>query len=387
MQARSIRFGITILLLASSLPTAFFIWTIDQRTMSALAAASETSARLMHIGDLIAGIGTAQQSYVAPGQLDEPWFERTTRLTSELSREIGRTSEMLHAAEASDLIRELRTSIDTLRATDGRTRQNLQLGQDLMASDVIFSEGRNLLDAMSASVRRLDTAERSQLRATVSDLTRQRWITLGVAAALWLTGLLTLAAAGRQTAVATHGPEHAPQSLPDPQPRRQREGVDLTAAANVCTDLSRITTTSALPGLLGRAAGVLDASGLILWIGAGNQLFAVLGHGYDEEMLVRLGRIEREAENAAATAWRTGQMIVVPAAATGGRGAIVVPLFGLHSCIGVLSVEVRHSEDSPAVQAVATMIAAQLSTVVPAWPAGSLSAPAEGAAAANARTA
>jgi CHASE3 domain sensor protein len=341
----------------------------------------------MHMSDLITGIGTAQQSYVAPGQLDEPWFERTTRLTSELSREIGRASNVLRAPEASDLISQLRASVDTLTATDGRTRQNLQLGQDLMASDVIFSDGRNLLDAMSASLRSLETAERSQLRATVSDLTRQRWITLGVAAALWIAGLLTITAAGAGASGANDSSEHVPQRLLDPHPQlRRREGLDLAAAATICTDLSRITTTSALPGLLGRAAGVLDASGLILWISAGDQLFAVLGHGYDEEMLARLGPIEREAENAAATAWRTGQMIVVPATATGGRGAIIVPLFGLHSCIGVLSVEVRHSEDSPAVKAVATMIAAQLSTVVPAWPTGSLS-PAEGAAAAKARTA
>lgn len=387
MQARSIRFGIAILLLASSLPTAFFIWTIDQRTMSALAAGSEASARLMHMSDLVMGIGTARQSHVAPGQLDEPWFERTTRLTSELSREIDRAGEVLRAPEASGLIDQLRTSVATLTATDGRTRQNLQLGQDLMASDVVFSDGRNLLDAMGASLRSLGTAERLQLQATVSDLTRQRWITLGVAATLWIAGLLTLAASGARASGTTDSPEHVPQRLLDPHPQpRRREGVDLAAAANICTDLSRITTTSALPGLLGRAAGVLDASGVILWISAGDQLFAVLGHGYDEEMLARLGPIERETENAAATAWRTGQMIVVPATAAGARGAIIVPLFGLHSCIGVLSAEVRHSEDSPAVQAVATMIAAQLSTVVPAWPAGSLS-PAEGAEAAKARTA
>jgi hypothetical protein len=148
--------------------------------------------------------------------------------------------------------------------------------------------------------------------------------------------------------------------------------VDLAAAATVCTDLSRITTTAALPGLLGRAAGVLDASGVILWISAGEQLFPVIAHGYSADALARMGPIPRDAENAAASSWRTGQLAIVPAATTGGQGAVVTPLFGLHSCIGVLSVEVRHGEDNPAVQAVATMIAAQLSTVVPAWPAGSL---------------
>ncbi len=153
----------------------------------------------------------------------------------------------------------------------------------------------------------------------------------------------------------------------------------------MCTDLSRITTTSALPGLLGRAARVLDASGLILWISAGEQLFPVMAHGYSDDMLARMGPIARDTENAAASAWRTGQLAVVPAA-TGGQGAIVTPLFGLHSCIGVLSAEMRQGENSPSVQAVATMIAAQLSTVVPAWPAGSLT-PSDRASSSEARSA
>ena len=165
-----------------------------------------------------------------------------------------------------------------------------------------------------------------------------------------------------------------------------RVGVDLAAAATVCTDLSRITTTSALPGLLGRAAGALDASGRILWISAGDQLFPVMGHGYSPEVLARMGPIARDAENAAASAWRSGQLTVVPAATTGGQGAIVTPLFGLHSCIGVLSAELRQGEEKPEVQAVAAIIAAQLSTVVPAWPAGSLTA-AESAPASEARSA
>ena len=141
-----------------------------------------------------------------------------------------------------------------------------------------------------------------------------------------------------------------------------------------------------LPGLLGRAAGVLDASGLILWISAGEQLFPVMAHGYSHDMLARMGPIARDAENAAASAWRTGQLAVVPAATTGGQGAIVTPLFGLHSCIGVLSAELRQGEKSPPVQAVATIIAAQLSTVVPAWPAGSLT-PRQSAPSSEARSA
>jgi hypothetical protein len=327
------------------------------------------------MSDTLAGIGTAQQGYVAPGQLDEPWFERASTLTTELSREIQQARESPRAPQARTTLQQLTASLATLRSTDERTRENLQLGQELMASDVIFSDGRNLLDAMIGSLRDLQAAEQSHLRDELLALAQQRWLTLGVLAALWMAGLVVVS---RQSARSIAAPVHVKdpagtQRTPVSQPRSQhRISVDLAAAAAVCTDLSRITTTSALPGLLGRAAGVLDASGLILWISAGEQLFPVMAHGYSDDTLARMGPIARDAENAAANAWRTGQLAVVPAATSGAQGAIVTPLFGLHSCIGVLSAEVRQGETSPSVQAVATMIAAQLSTVVPAWPAGSL---------------
>jgi hypothetical protein len=390
MQERTVSLIVTALLLASVLFAAFFLWTIEQRATKAIALAGDAFIRLGQMNDTIAGIGTAQQSYVAPGQLDEPWFERASTLTAELSREIQQVGESLRSPEASAALRQLATSVATLTAVDARTRENLQIGQELMASDVIFSDGRNLLDAMLASLRDLQAAELAHLRAGQSGLARQRWQGLGAVAALWMGTLLLVMARLRRAAIiavrdesllrrsreaqAGRGEDQpiAPRPREDAQPRPEpRMPVDLAAAATVCTDLSRITTTTALPGLLRRAADVLDASGLILWISAGEQLFPVLAHGYSDDMLARMGPIARDAENAAARAWRTGQLTVVAAAPAGGQGAIVTPLFGLHHCIGVLSAELRHGEDL-AVQAVATMFAAQLSTVVPAWPAGSL---------------
>jgi len=373
MQERRGRVVVTVLLLASILSAAFFLTIIEQRASRAVALAGDASVRLARMSDTIAGIGTAQQSYLAPGQLDEPWFERASTLIGELSREIQQARERLRSPEASAALQQLSVSVATLTAADARIRQNLQLGQELMAADVIFSDGRNLLDAMTAALRDLQMAEQSHLRAQLTALARWRWFGVSAIAALGIGAMFIVMTRSRRVPAVPENDRRAAPRPVEAQPRPQpRMSVDLTAAATVCTDLSRITTTAALPDLLGRAAGVLDASGLILWISAGEQLFPVIAHGYSDDSLARMGPIARDAENAAASAWRTGQLAVVPAAKTGGPGAIVTPLFGLHRCIGVLSVEVRRGEDSPTVQAVATMIAAQLSTVVPAWPAASL---------------
>ena len=69
---------VTTLLLASLLCAAVFLLSIEQRTAKAAALAGDASARIARMSDTIAAIGTAQQGYVAPGQLDEPWFERAS---------------------------------------------------------------------------------------------------------------------------------------------------------------------------------------------------------------------------------------------------------------------------------------------------------------------
>ena len=375
------------LLLAVTVATATALWNLEHRRNSLNAASHDRTERLGRMSETIAGIGMSQQSYVAPGQLDEPWFERTSALVGQLSTDIAQAGTSLRSPEAAEALRALTGSTAALIAADARTRQNLRLGQELMASDVIFSDGRNILDAMLARLRGLRDAEDAYHRAELSALSRWQWIALGATALIWTAGLFGFVAAPASTTNAADRPgARVPREIsagagPPVEPRSGLEGhpsIDLASAASLCTDLSRVTTTSALPDLLARAARVLDASGLILWISAGEQLFPVMSHGYRQDMLARFGPIAREAENAAAGAWRTEQLTIVGANGATGNGAIVAPLFGLHACIGVLAAEVRHGgEHNPAMQAVATMIAAQLAAVVPAWPAASLIQPRE----------
>ena len=278
-------------------------------------------------------------------------------------------------------MRALADSAQSLMAADARTRQNLELGQDLMAADVIFSDGRHIIEAMTARLRDLQAAEHASHLVELAALARQRWIAFGATALLWVAGLLALAtvpsttkapaARGRTTEVS---PPVSTQPTEEERSRtEQGPALDLASVAGLCTDLSRVTATEALPDLLGRAARVLDASGVVLWISAGDQLFPVMGHGYGQDVLARLAPVACGAENAAAAAWRTGQMTVVAAPGPASNGAIVAPLIGLDACLGVLAAEVRHgAEYNPATQAVATMIAAQLATVAPAWPAASV---------------
>jgi hypothetical protein len=128
-----------------------------------------------------------------------------------------------------------------------------------------------------------------------------------------------------------------------------------------------------LPDLLARAAAVLDASGLIVWMSAGEELFAVAAHGYDPRVISRLGPIARNANNATAASWRSGRLDAVPGDPMS-NGAVVAPMSGPDACVGVLAAELRHGREADTdARAVAAMLAAQLATALVAGPAASAS--------------
>ena len=149
-----------------------------------------------------------------------------------------------------------------------------------------------------------------------------------------------------------------------------RPVVDLPTAARVCSDMARVLDAGDLPGLLSRAADVLDAPGLVVWVAdrAGHALFPLLAHGYSSAAVIRIGSIPTEADNATATAWRTGEVQAVPSDPAG-QGALVAPIVTADGCVGVLAAELRDGrEGRDDVRALASIFAAQLATFVTVLP-------------------
>jgi hypothetical protein len=375
MRKRAVRISILTFLLTASLTAAFFLWDLQRRSNDLTLADNALTERLGGITTTVGAIATAQQGYVAPGQLDEPWFERMTMLLEQLNRELAAVRLSLRTADAVKALDSIGVARKALVAADERVRENLTLGQELMAADVIFSDGRNSVDAISTGLHDVRTAEASRNGAERAALDRERWIVLGLATLAWFAVVVVLmsapASATASSGAATEKEETHPPASVAGADANKGPSVDLAATAALCTDLSRVAEIAALSELLGRAASILDASGATLWLGAGEQLFAVLGHGYTPQMLARFGPIPRDADNAAAKAWRTGRVATVRSTETT-AGGIVAPMFGPSGCIGVLAFESRSNHEyDTTLQAVTTLIAAQVSTAVSAWPAAS----------------
>lgn len=374
MQKRVVQIIMLALLLATAL-AGFFLHSLDQQTARIAASEQDLGARLAGIGNTIAAIGTSQQSYIAPGQMDGPWFARTATLAAQLSEDLRDLRTRLRSPKAIEAFDALLTSCDALVDADNRIRQNLRLGQTLMAADVIFSDSRNILDITAARIGELSDAEQADSRAQRAALSSRRWLALGVIAGAWMLAFGVVTARFPQPAAAAGAPQSAEPVTEPVQSATPRSSIDLNGVAELCTDLSRVATTAALPSLLKRAASVLDASGIILWMSAGEQLFAVTGYGYDPQILARIGPVPRDADNAAAVAWRTGNVAAV-AGHGGAAGAVVAPMFSAQGCFGVLAIELpQHAQQDRSLQPVATMIAAQLAAAVSAWPAASQAQP------------
>jgi hypothetical protein len=101
-----------------------------------------------------------------------------------------------------------------------------------------------------------------------------------------------------------------------------------------------------------------------MWDPRSGRLRPVLVHGYADALLSQLGGVTREADNALAAAFRSGNTQIVKGGA-GETGALVVPLLTPSGCAGVLALELHAGvEHSETVRAFATILVAQLAVLI-----------------------
>jgi len=402
MRSRAVRWTVFALLLAIGIGTAGFIWSSEQRAVALTVHERDLFGRVEGLTATARDIAAFQAAYVALAQPLQPSLDRVAANLQTLAANVSVLASTLRSIDAASGATQLTDDVKRLEAADRTIRDNLRAGETLMASDLIFGEARHTIDGIVISLRQLQDAESSWTSSERQRLGWQTWTTLAGAAGLWLLGLIFLSpipvargtpsvsspVAGTDarpvdTAVAPQEPQMTEASslrlVPEPmaawstpvKAAPPNASVDLAAAADLCIAISRVTSAAVLTALLGRAAAVLDASGVIVWMGAGEELFPATAFGYDPRVVSRLGPIARFSDNATANAWLLGQLRTV-AGDSSTNGAIVAPMFGPDSCIGVLAAEVRHGREAdPATQSVTMMIAAQLATAVVAWPAPS----------------
>jgi len=361
---------------------AYLVWINESRASTESQAFSTFESAALTAERTILELRAAQQAYVAAGQGEPFWIQKAAALTTTLRDAIATLRAAAALPEAQSAADNAASALQDFEQTDRRARDYARSGQKLLASDLIFADGLEITGAIAASIDQARTIEARARAARLASAHRLELGGLGAAAALGIVAVLLLVAVPRRAEAAASTPaietrpaaRVAPPSTPDLALSRTSStesaaptpAVDFSTIATVCADLARVVDTRALPAILERAAGVLDAPGIVLWIADpdGRELSPIVTYGYSQAMVARLGTILSGDENVTASAFRTALMQTVRTDAVS-NGAIAAPLVTPVGCVGVMAAEVRHGGESDAAKlAAAAIVAAQLATLV-----------------------
>ena len=182
--------------------------------------------------------------------------------------------------------------------------------------------------------------------------------------ALLRAGLAVLHAGQTEAPPARPPTPNSPQRLEPAALERE-----LRSVASLCTALGRAKDCEAVRGVLQDAGRVLGARGVILWVwdAARAALCPAVAHGYSDHVIQRLAKLVRSTDTAVAAAFRGAEERVIEGSGARATGAFVAPLLTPSGCAGVLAIEFGDGgEQREATRAFATILAAQLSTLLPA---------------------
>jgi hypothetical protein len=380
MQSRAMRMALSVVALLVFGGAAYFLIQSEQQISGRLEAVRVFDQRSRAVSGELSAMRSAQQAYVAAGQGLVFWIPEVATLMASASGSVDELRQSAVSPEAGTALTEAVARISEFGEVDKRVREYLRSGEQLMAADVVFTESSETAVAAGQQVEAARFAEQAAFDAFEANGRRRQAYVLGAAALCTL--LIILLLTFRSSAALTPDLELAATANPGgglllretaavvvkPPEALPRDAVPaLKEAALLCTDFGRVNDVDELNKLLGRATEVMDAGGLIVWLGSagGGDLRPVLSHGYPAEALSQMPAVPRSANNAAAAAYRTGRFQIVLARSGASNGAVVAPLLSPDGCIGALTAEMRGgSETSDSVQALAAIFAAQLTGVL-----------------------
>jgi hypothetical protein len=375
MRSRPVRLTFGAMAWIALAAAAFFLVRSEKQISTMRGGARAFDLRAHEASDALSDLRAAQQAYVAVGQGVEFWMPKVAQTAGRARTAVTSLQQAATSAGARSSLDEAAATLAAFAEVDKRARDYLSADQQLMAGDVIFTEGGKAAATAARQVEEARLAEHQEVDRSEAEVRIQQAMAAGGGAGLAALIVLLLALVRPSAGSSSRASESTSATLgiAVPTPIRSVSPV-LKAAAGLCTDFGRLRDLEDLTMLLERAAEVMDASGLVVWLGGttGGDLQPVLTHGYSEQMRARMPNVPRSGDNAAAAAYRTGQLQIVMSRPGVSSGAIVAPILAPDGCVGALSAEIRHGgEASESVQALAAIFASQLAPVLATAPAPS----------------
>ncbi len=417
MKNRILRLALVVLAVAGQGAAGFFVFRWERAQVSAKSGVVTLTRDAARVQSMIGEIRGAQAGMVGFGQDPGYWVPKLAALVQDATARLNAIDAAGLVAEAAQDRAAAVEALAAFAATSDRVRDLLGDDQPLTASTLAFGQAAELLSTASGALANVAPTQAAAVEQQVSRLRLLEAYALLGAAGFTLLVLLILLPRARM-------PESEPAAAPavglglslsassssdvdalgqsgfdldiprvaggpagDPPPEQphepevdivndlQRESqlrlnteaqVDLAEAARLCGDLARMKDAAELPGFLARAAELIDAAGIVLWMAGddGSVLRPAASHGYSDHTLAKMKALPVSAENAVSVAFRSGRTEIVRGTRDR-NGAIVAPINSTNGCAGAMAAEIRHgAEASPTVQAVAAIICAQLASLV-----------------------
>jgi hypothetical protein len=386
MRSRGVRLIVGIAAFAACGATAFLLNLFEQRVARSRDTGRVFSATVRDVVNGVSDLRISQAAYVATGQDVAFWAPRAAAATEGVAGSITLLRSAATADAARAALDAAASKAAEFTAIDQRARDYLDQGMSVMAGDAILSDGGEVATSLIGYIETARMAEQQAADAAERTERLREAVAVAGAAAAALLAIVLLTPRARPAA--TGGPSETSADTPAPSSRvelglrtapesllsytsAKSAGASLRAVSTICTDFGRATDVEEVKSLLGQAAGLMEASGLMVWVGSadGSELQPALAHGYPDETLARIPTLRRSADNAAAAAFRTGKLQIVLAHEGSASGAIVAPMLTSRGCVGVISAETqRGTETSESLQAMAALFAAQLAGILQMTP-------------------
>jgi hypothetical protein len=418
MKNRVVRIALVVLALAAQAAAGLFVYRAERTLAAARAEAATLSGDAARAQAAIGELRAAQTGLVANGQDPSFWVPKVEALAKDAAAAIEKIDRDRLTVDAAQGMAAAVAALADFTRTSDRIRDLLATDQPLTASSLAFGDAARHLATAAGALTGVESSQAAAVDREEAAARPREGLALAGAAALTIVALLLLLPrATRETTPADGEGPAASLTLPltvpssgdldglgrsgfdldlrrpaappptEPLPEQPRESeeaivddlkretalplntetqVDLAAAARLCSDLARVKDAGHLPALLARAAELLDATGIVLWLAGpdGTVIRPAASVGYSDQTLSRMKALSGRSDNAVSVAFREGRMEVV-AGRKDRNGAVVVPIVTVGGHAGALAAEIRHgAESSPSVQAVVTIVAAQLASLV-----------------------
>lgn len=388
MRSRPARLTLSALAWIALGAAAFFTVHLQQQIDHRQAALRTFEASARDAADALGDAQSAQQAYVAVGQEAAEWIPKVSTYLQTATATVESLRSSALSQGAGPALLEASAALTQVGNVDRQVRERIAVQDERSAADAIFADGA---DAFAGAVTNVDLAVAAEQQAADAFEVGRRRLQIYISGAglgfaaliLALFGLLRTTRRSEDQGesdeagdgLSLHDARPASPAMPAPVPvtvetsRPALSADALKTLAGVCTKFGRVRDAAELKPLLAEAAGVLNARGIIVWLGssAGADLRPVLAYGYSDHTLAKIPTLARSADNAAATAYRTADLQIVPSRPGGQQGTVVAPLLAVTGCIGAVTAEIRDGgEQSEFAPAITQLLAAQLAGLLAA---------------------